>query len=220
LSENGTEKEIINILDKYDPSIWKKVLQHTQKYYDIEIPVISVPTSEEQIKKKERQLKDFSQEYQQILKQNKKIGQEFIQVLHNYRERKVNPANLEIDQLFYPEKLYTYLRNHHWEQGIPQEFTDEWILMKNTGHILTENDLLDFQILFQKLEFTLNVNIRSYRNNSNNKPLINDNKETISTNIEPVVDVIPSVQTFSEFKKWALMKVEELEKKLKTDNMK
>ena len=53
----------------------------------------------------------------------------FIQLLHEYRSKRVNAANLELEQPFNPEKLYTYLRNHHWKDGIATESLQEWVQM-------------------------------------------------------------------------------------------
>jgi hypothetical protein len=210
LNETFSGREIIPLLEKYDPSVWEKILQVTKNYYKIEIPELPKLPHSGPKKKRLKQLKDFSHEYQRILKGNRKIGREFVQVLHNYRESKVNPANLELEQLFYPEKLYTYLRNHHWEKEIPQDFVDEWVLMKNTGHALTENDLFDFQILFQELGISYHKPIKDTSENH----LLPDRQEKENIESRTHMRKVPSIIDFQVFKKWILQMVEELEKRL------
>jgi hypothetical protein len=166
-------------------------------------------------KKFSKTLKDFSSEYEDILKTNRKIGQEFIKLLHNYRFDKVNPANLEVEQLYYPKKLYNYLRNHHWEKGIPPNFVSKWVQMIDTKFQTNENDLLDFKIIFDKLKIPLaylpeiNEENKPY-NNTPHKPInptVNIKNESVKSTIEP----IPSVGNFHEFKSWLLKKLDDLE---------
>ena len=75
----------------------------------------------------------------------------FIQLLHEYRSKRVNAANLELEQLFNLEKLYTYLRNHHWKDGIATEFLQEWVQMNISKYKLLKTDNDDFHSIFQKL---------------------------------------------------------------------
>ena len=226
-----SEKAIIPLLEKYDPSTWGEILLRVKRYYDIQLPELTISSRFKSKPKGKKSLKDYSEEYQLILKHNRKIGQEFIQALHNYREQKVNPAHLELDQLFYPEKLYSYLRNHHWEKGIPQDFIDEWVLMKNTGHNLTENEVLDFQMLLQEL----NIPYQSIpnreeqiktkpkhenRQNSISAPKLEKSAKlkaksnTNSLSSTPFACTIPSIDNFNEFKKWILTKIAGLEDKI------
>ena len=226
-----SEKSIIPLLEKYDSSTWGEILLRVRRYYDIQLPDIPIPSSLNPKPKKKKLLKDFSEEYQLIVKHNRKLGQEFIQALHNYREQKVNPAHLELDQLFYPEKLYSYLRNHHWEKGIPQDFIDEWVLMKNTGYNLTENEVLDFQILFQELDIPFQSipnhqeQVKTEPKHENHLRFISTIKSKGSSKLEeknsdatsnsiPFTYVVPSINNFLEFKRWVLAKIASLEDKI------
>jgi len=106
------------------------------------------------INKSNRQLKDYSEEFRFIVGQNDYITKEFFQLLHDFRTRKVNPKNLELDQLNNPQKLYNYLRNHHWSVNVPEEFLIDWISMKLTGHKLSDIDISDFNHIFNKLNIS------------------------------------------------------------------
>jgi len=150
LNANNNSDNLPTLLSAYEQKYWDKILTFTQLYFNIQIPKFTRPKTSSK-KKNSVSSKDFSGEYEFILKTNRKIGQKFIQILHDYRFDKVNPANLEIDQLYYPKKLYNYLRNHHWAKGIPQEFITNWVKKLNTNSHLNESDRLDFQIIFDKL---------------------------------------------------------------------
>lgn len=146
LNQSDTLENLPDILSEYDKNYWKSILDFTSRYYDINIPDISA------IKFKPRKnLKDFSNEYEVLISTNRALGKEFIQLLHEYRSKKVNPAHLELDELYNPQKLYNYLRNHHWENGIPKDFIDEWHQMNISNYKLNESDQLDFEIIEKKL---------------------------------------------------------------------
>lgn len=212
LNEKGNLDKLPHILEEYDSQYWEKILKFVHLYFKIEIPELPrfFPTQEKRIK---APLRDFSDEYELILKANRKIAQEFIQLLHEYRSKKVNPSHLELEQLYNPQKLYNYLRNHHWEKGIPEEFLSDWIKMVNTQYILQEQDVIDFEGIFHKLSisrpsalkeiFKIEESITKGSVNFSHSP----NQPKKSQNI-------PSVKDFQDFKKWILKKLEELEKNL------
>lgn len=64
----------------------------------------------------------------------------------------MNPSHLELQELYDPQKLFNYLRNHHWNEGTPQEFIEEWVQMKISHYSLTEADQLDFEIILNKVK--------------------------------------------------------------------
>ena len=214
LNKNNKADNLPKLMSDYDQAFWDKILTFTMLYFKIQIPKFERPTKMPK-KKFSKPQKDFSFEYEFILKTNRKIGQKFIQLIHNYRFDKVNPANLEVEQLYYPKKLYNYLRNHHWEKGIPPDFVVKWVQMIDTKFQTNENDLFDFQIIFDKLKIPLaylpevNEENKSH-SNTMHKPI----KSTLAIKNESVksaIEPIPSVEDFQEFKSWLLKLLDDLE---------
>ncbi|MHA1460292.1 MAG: hypothetical protein ACTSO8_02325 [Promethearchaeota archaeon] len=220
LNESSNSDNLPKLLRDYDQIYWNKILNFTRLYYDIEIPNLDRPKQLTRKNMKPKPEKDYSAEYEVIMKGNRKIGQKFVQLIHDYRFEKVNPANLEVPQLFYPKKLYNYLRNHHWEKGIPQEFVFKWLQMIDSKFQTqtSENDLLDFQIIFEKLKIPLAYlpdfpevdKENKSHNNTSLRPIVpnvSNKNESVKGTIEP----IPSVENFKEFKSWLLKKLDDLE---------
>ena len=238
LNESSNPDNLPELLRDYAQIYWDKILNFTRLYYDIEIPNFDRPkplprkndTSEPE------EEKDYSSEYEIIMKVNRKIGQKFIQLIHNYRFEKVNPANLEVPQLFYPKMLYNYLRNHHWEKRIPQKFVSEWIQAATSDISFTEVDHVEFQMMLNKLglpralpEFDAEreselVNVSSSRLKRGTPTQIIRKEKNLKTVPSPVKkikqvkqvkqigsDSIPSIEDFREFKRWTLKKLDELE---------
>ncbi len=154
LNQQRNLNSLPTILKDYKKKHWHQILQFTGSYYDIKIPDISTiqENSSKQISKttNNTNIKDFSDEYEIILSSNKYIGKEFIQLLLDYRTKRVNPAHLEIEQ-FFPNNLYNYLRNHHWKDGIPEDFVKEWVQMNYSQYALNESDKLDFESILEHL---------------------------------------------------------------------
>jgi hypothetical protein len=200
VNEKGHLKELKSLLKEYDSSYWNKILSFIEKYYDIEIPEVNLPKSAQKSAHK-IPLKDFSAEYELIIKSNRHIAQEFVQLLHDYRSKHVNSANLEVDQLYYPQKLYNYLRNHHWKKGIPSNFVEEWLKISHTSYMLNENDRADFELLLQKLNID-KINFEKIQS----QPVLEKN-QLLYTNSE---NSIPPIKNFQEFKEWILKKLDEL----------
>jgi len=156
LVEKGDLDNIAEILIDYEPKYWNKILKFTKLYYKINIPKISPKLIENcknnKFKNKRTYLSESNQkylnEYEHIISINPRIANEFIQLLHNVN---INSKNLELEELYNPSKLYIYLRNHHWKDGIPKKFILDWIKMKSTNYSLTDNDLNDFDEIFAKL---------------------------------------------------------------------
>jgi hypothetical protein len=188
-------------------------------YYQIEIPKFDTPKSIP--KKKSVALEnDFSREYGVILKSSKTIGKSFVKLLHDYRFEKVNPANLEVDQLFYPEQLYNYLRNHHWKRGIPKDFVVDWVKTVNKDENLKEDTLWEFQIVLNKLDIPLSLpeltssaqtQPREKFSAEQSRPEIVPGKKEVEKDYPVVSSSIPSVENFVEFRQWIHKKLEELE---------
>jgi len=214
LNDNNNADNLPKLMRDYDQNFWDKILNFTRLYFKIQIPKFERPKIMPK-KKFSKPLKDFSYEYDEILKINSKIGKEFIKLLHDYRFDKVNSANLEVEQLFYPKRLYNYMRNHHWEKGIPPEFLSKWIQMIGTKLQANENDLLDFQIIFEKLKippaYLPEVNEENKpHSNTPHKP-INTTVSIKNERVKCTIEAIPLVENFQEFKSWLLKKLDDLE---------
>ena len=194
LNQNENLNNLHEILADYDKKYWNQILEFTCRYFDINIPKIDIQYIRTKRPAKSP-IKDFSHEYELCVSFNKQIGKEFIQLLHKYRSKRVNPSHLELEELFDPRKLYNYLRNHHWENGIPREFISEWVRMQNSGYRLMEGDRSDFDSILKRIGMQ-NVII------SEQEPV----KEDISQ------DNIPSPsKKWDEFKQYILNYLEQIE---------
>ncbi|MFX1314427.1 MAG: hypothetical protein ACFE9T_01055 [Promethearchaeota archaeon] len=202
LNQNKVEN-LPKILSEYDQKYWDKILTFTRQYYDIKVPKVTdlrIPPKSRYGK----DLKDFSQEYEQIVSLNKHFGKEFIMLLHEYRGNRVNSSHLELEELFNPLKLYNYLRNHHWKKGIPENFLNQWLEMKFSQYKLTESDFSDFQNICNKLNIK-NPSVLNF--NGSDSILVKEHKSHVKkSNI-----FIPPVRNFIDFKNWLLHTIEEID---------
>ena len=215
LNKNNSSDNLPEILDEYDQKYWNKILRFTELYCQIEIPEFNRPIQFPKRKSSSKE-NDYSDEYEVIIKTNRKIGRSFIQLIHDYRYDRVNPANLEVTQLFYPQKLYNYLRNHHWKKEIPKEFAINWL--KNTTRDFSDSEdlLIEFQVILNKLRLSYSVSdIDLEHENEPEKIGISrgEKQELMSNTNQPRKKAaIPQTDNFPEFKKWLLNKLTELEK--------
>jgi len=210
LNANTNSDNLPTLLSDYDQKYWDKILAFTQLYFNIQIPKFTRPKISSK-KKNSALSKNFSKEYEFILKTNRKIGQKFIQLLHDYRADRVNPANLEIDQLYYPKKLYNYLRNRHWTKGIPQEFITNWVQKLNINSHLDESDRLDFQIIFDKLRIIPVKKINTPKEIKTSKKSVKEHSDFEDKITKKAIETIPPIESFQEFRNWVLKKIDELE---------
>ena len=210
LNANANSGSLPTLLSDYEQKYWDKILTFTQLYFNIQIPKFIRPKISSK-KKYSVPSKDFSKEYEFILKTNRKIGQKFIQLLHDYRADRVNSANLEIDQLYYPKKLYNYLRNRHWTKGIPQEFISNWVQKLNINSHLDESDRLDFQIIFDKLRIIPVKKINTPKEIKTSKKSVKEHSGFEDKITKKVIETIPPIESFQEFRNWVLKKIDELE---------
>jgi len=195
--------QIKSILESYNPKYWNKILRFTNLYYGIKIPELEIDNYILNVSDKRKEdEKDFSGEFELIISQNVIIAKEFVKLLDDFRSKKVNPSNLELNQLYDPQKLYNYLRNHHWKHGIINSFLSEWIEMRNTNHKLNYTDLSDFEIILKKLNIDKQIinNLIGLRSNDEERILI----DKIERNI-------PKIKNFSEFQKSLLEKIDKIE---------
>ena len=215
LNQSSSPDNLPEILNEYDQKYWNKILRFTELYCQIEIPEFDRPIQLPKKKSFSKEI-DYSAEYELIIKTNRKIGRSFIQLIHDYRFDKVNPANLEVGQLFYPQKLYNYLRNHHWEKGMPQEFVTTWFKKITKDFSDPDEALMEFQVILNKLRLSYSVSdidLKSKNAPEKKSCKHKEKKEPIPETKQPInVKVIPSTDNFPEFKKWLLNKLSELEK--------
>ena len=207
INNSNNIDNIPKIFEDYPPKFWDKILNFVKLYYKIEIPQMN-KAMYKNYKKSESiegksQNSEFFNEYEFIISTNKIIAREFIQLLHEYRSKKVNPSNLKLDQLYNPQKLYNYLRAHHWKKGIPEDFLISWFQM------LKNEEIPDFENILKQLHVPDNITLKI---KGNNQPPKEKNNTLIIKEKIVQIENSPSVKDFSEFKKWILNRLDNIEK--------
>ena len=207
INKSNNIDNIPKIFEDYPPKFWDKILNFVKLYYKIEIPQMN-KAMYKNYKKSESiegksQNSEFFNEYEFIISTNKIIAREFIQLLHEYRSKKVNPSNLKLDQLYNPQKLYNYLRAHHWKKGIPEDFLISWFQM------LKNEEIPDFENILKQLHVPDNITLKI---KGNNQPPKEKNNTLIIKEKIVQIENSPSVKDFSEFKKWILNRLDNIEK--------
>jgi hypothetical protein len=228
-------KKVVSILEEYESTFprlyWSKILEFTQNFYKIVIPnkiseAICRSNHSSVSPKNRNQSKhdqiDCSREYELILSSHRNIAQGFVSLLHEYRVKHVNPANLEIIQLYDPKELYNYLRNHHWKDGIPSDFIEQW---SNFKEELTEEEYDIFHDLFSKLN--ISINLSKLNENSqhdkvsttkkeNDKPIVKiQSSDSRDNQIKHDIPSIPSINNFEQFRNWIMSQLDEIEKRIR-----
>jgi len=223
------ESNIPKILDEYNPSYWKKILDFTRSYFQIEISVKNLARSRPVIKKDSNpvlneQQADILREFKFIKSLNRHIANEFIKLLHVYRSEKVNPANLDLKQLFHPQRLYVYLRTHHWKDQIDPNFFYQLSRMKLTGYVLTENDLEDLATLFKKFGVKMNNSLDSAPGKTatirHSKSISKSKTSVHAPSPKTSIDSIPKARDFNNYKRFMFKKLQEIEAILNKDQLK
>ena len=230
LVELGDVSRVQAILEEYESifprKFWSRILQFTQNFYKIVIPeevnhslLTSIPRVRSTKSSSPHRVNesDFSSEYEAILSTNRSIAQAFITSLHDYRSEHVNPANLEVVQLYDPKELFNYLRNHHWKDGISTEFIEQWVNFKD---VLDTDEIELFYGLFSKLNVST-ASLKLNETNQESKPISTQsisspviNKQKPRKNSSPVIySPPPSIRNFNQFKEWILAQLDELERK-------
>ena len=213
INQSGNLDKLPQLLLEYDWKFWEKILTFVKLYYKIELPELNeiengVRKELQEDDDSSKDLKDFSGEYELIVSLNKNIAKEFVQLLHEYRSQKVNAANLDLEQLYNPQKLYEYLRNHHWRNEIPEEFLRKWVHMENSQYSLLESDRTDFKKIFKKLTVKneLILNLCGIKTIENQESIY-----IVDKNVNNKALDIPPISNFPEFKKWILRRLHEIE---------
>ena len=212
-----------DILSDYDQKYWNKILDFVRNYFKIDLPKIDSnrqgqqPLSKHVLKGEE---KDFSSEYRTILSTNKVLGKEFVQQLHEYRFRKVNPSNLDLDQLFEPLKLYNYLRNRHWKEGVHFGFLKDWVRACVSSRNSADDNRTDFETIFKVLRVPQEdiyalLDVNGIRDEDSEREECPDPTDAIKRKSKKLAqDNFPSVADFKEFKNWMLEKLNEIEREI------
>ncbi|MBY9004892.1 MAG: hypothetical protein KGD73_13030 [Candidatus Lokiarchaeota archaeon] len=230
LVESGDVKRVQAILEEYESifprKFWSRILQFTQNFFKIVIPeevthslLTSIPRVRSTKSSSSHRVNesDFSSEYEVILSTNRNIAQAFITSLHDYRSEHVNPANLEVVQLYDPRELYNYLRNHHWKDGISTEFIEQWVNFKD---VLDTDEIELFFGLFSKLNVStaslklneINQESKLISTQSISSPVINKQKPRKYSS-PATYSPLPSIRNFVQFKEWILAQLDELERR-------
>lgn len=231
LIELGDVSRVQAILEEYESNFprkfWSRILQFTENFFKIIIPeevtkslLTSIPRVRSAKSSNSHRVNesDFSSEYEAILSTNRSIAQAFITSLHDYRSEHVNPANLEVVQLYDPKELYNYLRNHHWKDGISADFIEQWVSFKD---VLDTEEIELFFGLFSKLNLSTTC-LKLNEINQESKPLSTQSipssvikKQKPRKNSSPATySTPPSIKNFTQFKEWILAQLDELERKI------
>lgn len=202
--DTSLEKVAIQ-LKEYDKNYWQKILDFTSRYYNIQLPhaseLLKYSSDVSFIKPREKDLHDFSDEYEMIVSKNRVLGKEFVQLIHEFRSEKVNSSHLELEELFSPLKLYNYLRNRHWKNGIPESFIRDWSEMKLSQYKLTDEDAIDFEDICSKLGI-VQINLSPAQ-----EPIKLRTKPKLSDQI--FMNSKPSLQdNWTEYKQWVIVRME------------
>jgi hypothetical protein len=211
VNRNSFSHKLPRLLEDFDSKYWQKILDFTSRYYGVNLPPASEikPHSYEHSSLSSRKdFKDFSEEYEFIVSLNRNLAKEFIQQLHEFRGKKVNPDYLELEELFSPLKLYNYLRNRHWKEGIPRSFLDKWQQMTISHYTLSDSDKIDLHHIFLKLGIPtvkpFTPPITSYPEN-----IITQKK---NFKFQTLLNKIPSIdRNWDGFKSWIYSQINKIE---------
>jgi len=154
-------------------------------------------------------------EYHFIKSLNRYIANEFIKLLHVYRSEKVNPRNLDLEQLYHPQRLYVYLRTHHWKKQIDPNFFYQLSQMKMTGYMLTERDKEDLATLFRKFGIKMNASrIKTPINSgtpTHSRPATQSTPSVSTLSQKKSTYIIPPARDFRNYKEFVFKRLQEIE---------
>jgi hypothetical protein len=224
VNQKHSQDKISTILKSYTEDETQKILRYTKRFFKIKKDLLRLEEDTNQNSKHKKITRDpsslFSEEYEKIISSNKMLSKEFIQLLHDYRMNNVNASNLELDQLYSPQSLYLYLRQHHWKDCIPKDFLKKWLKMDYTQYSLTEQDRMDFELLLNELKIPTKILmdiIKDFKPRdkkdfipklSSDTP-VNPSKKKIK---KKTSEAIPPVKEFETFQSWILQKLDDLER--------
>ncbi|MFX0028920.1 MAG: hypothetical protein ACFE8B_06910 [Candidatus Hermodarchaeota archaeon] len=220
INQNSSPFKLADLLKDYELKYWQKILDFTSRYFEVNLPPVSEISpylNKKPLIGSRKDFTDFSEEYELIISLNRNIAKEFVQQLHEFRSKRVNPDYLELEELFSPQKLYNYLRNRHWKDGIPQSFIEEWFQMKISRYTLTDSDIIDFETLLNKLGISQNFHSKPHLRVTSKNPELNNNWSYTGPVIskQDLVDEMPSLDdNWEEFKNWIYTQIKNIEKKI------
>lgn len=218
INQDNDLSRLSDILVDYDHKFWNKILDHVRCYYKVNIPEVKEIAPFKKTKAiRKKSLPDFSNEYELIVTLNKGIGKDFIQLLHDYRKQKVNSSNLDLKELYNPQLLYNYLRNHHWKANISEDFLDAWVQKKKSSGTLSEDTISDFEEIFKKINVSSDISLKLLQS-SPSEQIIHLKKENISvkpaTKNSKIPDIV-DIDNWPLFKAQLLKKIRDIEKLIK-----
>ena len=207
----------------YPSEYWDRILGFMERYHDIRTPK-EIYTGLQELKvygnggspttsqAKKSVLEDFSAEYDLITSTDRAVSNAFVRALHDYRSKHVNSANLELSQLYNPKELYTYLRNHHWKDGVDEKFVEAWF---ENPELVAEQNSKGVNIMLKKLGIPHNLVIKNEEIEKSYDlvtidPVGNCKGEDLDLNLRNSSEM-PSIKSFSQFKMWILEKLNQLE---------
>jgi hypothetical protein len=150
INRNSAHLDIPLLLKDYNEEEYPKIFEFTENFYEITIPE-KITEQKPRFTPNTSNQARFVEEFKAISSVNQKYTEELIKMLHEYKQNKVNPSNLELAELHTPMLLYDYLRNHHWTEGIPMGFLERWSQMEHTRYDLSDEDIEDFSIILEKI---------------------------------------------------------------------
>ncbi|TXT62237.1 MAG: hypothetical protein BAJALOKI3v1_640011 [Promethearchaeota archaeon] len=246
LMNNPESFDIDRLINAYTLTEQESLIEFTENYYDIIIPDddgIENEQEKDSISRESRaygntnqnreesipksmgmatRALDFSDDFEIIKNQNKHIFRVFLHELDEYRQKEINNSNLDLNQFFVPNDLYNYLRRHHWSEGIPESFLNQWKAALNRNGGLSQEELLDFENILRGLDIKNDLihqiidgsesKIQKINERSNNNALpsqLNENDQNLGDY------EIPPVSDFARFKAWMINTLDAIEKKLK-----
>ncbi|MBD3212224.1 MAG: hypothetical protein GF311_06410, partial [Candidatus Lokiarchaeota archaeon] len=217
LDQEPEDYKLSKYLKHYEKKYWDKILLFTQNFYNtspLDIKTIETP----RFSNSRTQGIGFEEEYELILSKNRRIREEFIQLLYLYREQYLSNNILEAEQCYEPLDLYNSIRKQIWIEGIPKEFVKKWSAMDQTQYSLTDNDITDFEYIlnhlgFPKSEIYALFSSISDSRSSRDTNLSENNTQSITHNESDTQ--IPDIKDFDTFQKWILGQLDCLEESLK-----
>jgi len=121
---------------------------------------------------------------------------------------------LELQELYNPSRLYNYLRNHHWESRIPEDFIHDWSQMNISGYKLSESDQMDFEAIVRELGINYSLPFSSFSDISG------DFSEVIypQTETHPLEDIPSPTTDWERFTHWISKYLTNIEKTVESKN--